>query len=97
MLLLLFASNAADGSPTGRFRVDQTSGCVFTVVTDSSPEFTTDDEVILSVYAVDVSTVGNDRLELDAEVRVFGVAHPPQFTQEMYQAFVEEEVSGPQT
>ena len=53
--------------------------------------YTQDEEYILSVYAQDVN--GNT---VDGEVNIFGGSHPPQFTKEVYQATITEEVSGSQ-
>ena len=77
----------------GWFAVDETNGCINTVVTEDT-NYEEGVEYILSVFAVGT----NDQFmgEVSGTVSVFGGLHPPQFTEAEYSASVREAESSSQ-
>ncbi|XP_071785719.1 neural-cadherin-like isoform X1 [Asterias amurensis] len=74
----------------GLFEVDESSGWIKTKLSQGET-YTQDEEYILSVYAEDATSN-----RVNGQVSIFGGSHPPQFTQEVYEATVTEEVNGQQ-
>ena len=72
------------------FEVDESSGWIKTKLSQGET-YTQDEEYILSVYAEDATSN-----RVNGQVSIFGGSHPPQFTQEVYEATVTEEVNGQQ-
>ncbi|XP_022110110.1 neural-cadherin-like isoform X2 [Acanthaster planci] len=75
---------------SGMFTVDEDSGWIKTSLSPGQT-YEQDRKYVLSVYAQD-----ENGSSIPAEVNIFGGTHPPQFTKEVYQATVVEEVNPPQ-